>query len=143
MMFCSRLLTLLALVLLSSCGTGFHRQWEQAQVPATSIEGRWQGTWTSSFNGHSGKLLCLVGPEKPGHTREFRYFATWAKIFRGSFNAVHDVTEKGGATTFKARHDIGKRGTFNAEGTVTPTEFRATYKAAGDHGVFVLKRPAY
>ena len=137
----SHFFTLLALVLLSSCGAGFHRQWEQASVPTHSIEGRWQGTWTSSFNGHTGKLLCLVGPEKPGHTREFHYFATWGKIFRGSFNAVHDVTEKNGVTTFKARHDIGKRGTFNAEGTITPTEFQATYKAAGDHGVFVLKRP--
>jgi hypothetical protein len=64
-----------------------------------------------------------------------------------TFKARHDIGKRGTTSASEARHrqarhDIGKRGTFNAEGTITPTEFHATYKAAGDHGVFVLKRPS-
>lgn len=142
--FKSLFLPVLASLLLSSCGMGFQKKWNEASakpVPTNSIEGRWEGTWLSSFNGHTGKLLCVVGPENPGNTRDFYYFATWGKIFRGSFHAVHEVSEHNGVTTIKASHDIGKRGTFRAEGTITPTEFKATYRAAGDNGNLVLKRP--
>jgi len=130
-----------ATLLLTSCGTGFQKTWEAANAQPKSIEGRWEGSWLSGANGHTGKLRCVVGPEQNGGTREFHYFATWGKVFRGSFNAVHEVTEKGGATAFKAKHDIGKRGTFHAEGTITPNDFHASYRAAGDHGTFVMKRP--
>jgi hypothetical protein len=137
----SILLPALTTMLLSSCGTGFQKEWEQASASSKSIEGRWEGSWLSGANGHTGKLRCVVGPEQTGDTREFHYFATWGKVFRGSFNAVHEVTEKSGVTAFKAKHDIGTRGTFHAEGTITPNEFHATYRAAGDHGTFVMKRP--
>ena len=137
----SFLLSVVALSLLSSCGTGFHKAWSDAPAHPQSIEGRWEGCWTSGFNGHTGKLRCVVGAEQPGHTREFFYYATWGKVFRGSFHAVHEVAAHDGVTAFTAKHDIGKRGTFHAEGTVTSSDFQATYRAAGDHGTFVMKRP--
>jgi hypothetical protein len=140
----SLLLPILAALILSSCGTSFQNEWKNAlsqKHHSDSIEGPWQGTWTSSFNGHTGKLRCVIGPEKPDHTREFSYYATWGKIFSGCFHAVHEVTERNGVTTMHAQHDIGKRGTFHAEGTISPTKFSATYRAMGDHGALELKRP--
>lgn len=138
------LLSALVIAVLPSCSMGFRTQWQAAVAqsrPASSIDGPWEGTWLSGFNGHTGKLSCVVGPEKADHTREFFYHATWGKLFSGSFRAVHEVSQSGGVTHFTAKHDIGKRGTFHAEGTISGSEFKATYKAAGDHGTFVMKRP--
>lgn len=143
--FFSHLLLLAAACLLTSCGTAFHQPWKQAlakPVPAASIEGPWTGYWKSGANGHSGDLRCIVGPAQAGASRDFYYHATWGMgLFRGSFQAQHDVVESGGKATFTASRSIQRHGFFQAQGTITPGEFRATYRAAGDHGEFVLKRP--
>lgn len=86
-------------------------------------------------------MRCIVGPERGG-TRDFYYHATWGKVFRGAFKSEHEVSrQKDGETRFTARRNIQQHGFFQAEGAITPAEFNATYKAAGDHGVFELKRP--
>lgn len=131
-------------VLLCSCGTAFNKPWQAAvgkPGQAGSIEGPWTGYWKSAVNGHTGNLRCIVGPEEGG-SRPFHYHATWGKgLFRGSFQAQHDVKATGEKTTFTAKRTIGQHGFFQAEGTITPSDFSATYRAAGDHGTFELKRP--
>jgi hypothetical protein len=141
--FSTLLLPLIAL-LLSSCGTAFQKPWQAAiakPTPNNSIEGPWEGYWKSTVSGHTGRLRCLVSSEHAGQ-RDFYYHATWGHgLFRGSFKAAHAVSDKTGQTRFTASRDIDRHGFFQAEGYLTPTQFSATYQAAGDRGVFELKRP--
>jgi hypothetical protein len=137
------LLLLLATVCLSSCGSAFRQEWNAAKakpIPASSIAGAWEGSWRSEVNGHQGKLRCVV-PAKTTNTREFHYYATWAKIFSGSLKATHVLQPQAQGVKFTAEHDLGSFGQFTAQGTITDQKFRARYHAAGDHGVFEMQRP--
>jgi hypothetical protein len=136
-------LLLIATLCLSSCGTAFRKEWNAAKarpVQPGSIEGAWEGSWRSEVNGHKGKLRCVV-PPSTFNTREFHYHATWAKVFSGSMKAPHTLQPKANGVAFTAQHSLGSFGQFTAQGTITDQKFDATYQAAGDHGVFEMKRP--
>ena len=139
----SFLVVLVTAFLLTSCGTSFNKPWHAAvakPVPTNSIEGPWLGFWKSAASGHSGALRCIVGPAQGG-SREFYYHATWGGVFRAGFQTLHEVKETAGTTAFTAKRSIERHGFFQAECKITPTESNATYRAAGDHGVFELRRP--
>ncbi len=130
---------------ITSCSTSFEKNWRAAlakPVPTKGVEGPWQGTWLSHGNGHHGQLRCVVGPALDAKgTHSFQYHATWAHLLSGTFTAPHVVVPQGDAAGFKGSHKLGKLGMFDYDGTVKGSEFIATYKAAGDHGVFEMKRP--
>ena len=142
-MFSRTLLTLVALLGLASCNGAFRKHWKaavnQPNQPG-SITGAWKGTWRSEFNGHTGQLRCVI-PEGSLSQRKFHYHATWAKVFSGSMKAVHHLRPAPEGTGFSVRHNLGTFGDFFAEGTITDQKFSARYQAAGDRGVFELKRP--
>ena len=143
MKFFARLSLLAIVALLSSCGS-FDKKWEKAlNNKYTGIEGPWEGTWKSDFNGHHGKLRGIV-TKKSATEYEFLYWATWARIFSGSFPSVHTVTPKGQGFELSGKEDLGALGgVFNFSGSIDAKNYKATYKSSkGDHGVFQMTRPA-
>ena len=138
-----------ACLALAGC-TDFKEQWQKAldeskknQGKFTDLTGPWEGTWTSKFNDHTGKLRCIITKQKDGQY-EFHYWAQWQKVLSGSFKANYKVTDKkNGSFTFSGAKDLGKLGgKFTHEGSTTATTFKATYQSdMGDHGVFEMKRP--
>lgn len=139
------LLLLTCALVLTGCGSSFNHAWTDAMhkpVPTSGIEGPWTGSWLSHTNGHHGELKCVVGPDKKGDgERTFLYHAVWGGVLSGTFKAVHHVKQDGPLTRFTADSDLGIYGHFHAEGTVQDSQFKATFKAAGDNGVFEMKRP--
>ena len=75
-------------LLLAGC-TDFKKVWAQEmQKPAqkrVDLTGPWEGTWKSDFNGHNGKLRCII-TKQPDGQYEFHYWAQWQKVLSGSFN---------------------------------------------------------
>ena len=137
-------LTIAAALCLSSCSTNFNRAWAQSSATSVhhGIEGPWIGSWLSYDNGHHGELRCVVEPDAKGKgDHVFLYHAIWGGVLSGNFTSVHHVKQKGATATFTADSHLGPYGQFHAEGTIKDGVFKATFKAAGDHGVFEMKRP--
>jgi hypothetical protein len=141
-----QLLGLAAILLVLLCGcSSFNRAWHQAgQTPAVteSIEGRWEGTWSSDANGHTGKLRCVLSREPDGkYTAWFR--ATYLRILRFSYRVPLQVEPHGGVWPFHGSEDLGSMagGVYHYTGSATPTNFYSTYRSAYDHGIFVMSRP--
>ena len=139
-------LAAVACAALTGC-TDFKKVWEEemAKPPQkhTDLTGAWEGTWTSSFNGHTGKLRCIVTKQQNGEY-EFHYWAQWQKVLSGSFRQNYKVDEKTkGTFTFEGEKDLGKLGgKFTHKGKATAKTFEATYDSdSGDNGVFKLTRP--
>ena len=87
-------LALLAITLLCGCSC-FNRDWHKAAAqptPANSIEGRWEGSWTSASNAHTGNLRCLLS-HKEGASYEARFRATYGKVFHFSYATPLTVHE--------------------------------------------------
>lgn len=139
---CLRLgLLVLALAFLPSCGSAFRQAWKHAPA-STGVEGKWEGTWLSAVNGHTGTLKCVVtkSPKAEGH--EFFYRATWKKILSGSYKATHHVEKKSGTYAFKGDHLMPDwaGGKYHYEGTVKVDAFSACYESAMDRGTYTMKR---
>lgn len=136
------LLSLVVVMTLASCNGAFHKEWKAAltrPVKPGNIAGAWEGTWRSEFNGHTGRLRCVV-PEGTKSKPEFHYHATWAKVFSGSMKAVHHLRQQPNGVSFRAQHNLGTYGDFIADGTITDQKFSARYQAAGDQGMFEMQR---
>ncbi len=141
-----RFFLVLPALLLCGCST-FNRDWNRAAqnpVPVNSVEGRWDGTWLSDVNGHTGRLRCLLVRE--GENRhQARFRATYWKVFRFSYTVPLQVEAevRDGAWHFTGEEDLGKLagGVYRYEGHVTPTDFFSTYRSEHDHGTFQMRRP--
>lgn len=137
----------LAGLLLTSCGS-FEREWKRSVTEYRSGKtaapaGPWTGTWTTSTNGHTGNLRAIVTPseKKPGQY-DFRYHATWAKIFSGAYTVTYPVKKSGGTYRADGEEKLGVFGTFGHRATITGGRFEATYSNdKGDLGKFSLRRP--
>ena len=126
----------------SNC-TSFRSDWKEAMSePFEGIEGPWDGTWKSDFNGHNGRLRCVV-TKTEDDTYEFHYWATWAGVLNGSFRADHEVTPDGEKFALEGEKDLGALGgKFTFTGSMTGDHYKAEYRSSGDDfGVFELKRP--
>lgn len=141
-----RVLTaLLLLSLLSGC-TSFERDWRHArlQPPAQpgTLAGPWQGTWLSEVNGHTGELRCLVTEKQPAEY-EFRFKATYWKIFRYSYLVTLPVAYDAAGYSFKGQENLGwlAGGVYHYDGRIAGTNLNATYSCKFDHGTFKLSRP--
>lgn len=140
-------LPLLALcgLFLASCGS-FERQWKQSVADyeagrVKSPEGPWTGTWTTRTNGHTGNLRAIVS-EAPGGEYDFRYHATWAKIFSGAYTVRFPGTRSGSTLKVDGEQKLGPFGTFRHRATIRGNAFDATYSNdKGDLGTFKMKRP--
>lgn len=129
------------LLCLPSCGSAFRQAWKHAPT-SQGIEGKWEGTWLSAVNGHTGTLKCVVTASPKAGEHEFFYRATWKKILSGSYKAVHHVEKKDSTLVFKGDHQMPDwaGGKYHYEGTVKGDEFSACYECAMDRGTYTMKR---
>lgn len=138
---------LLTAALLSSC-TSFEKEWSTAVAGyeaggVKTPEGPWTGSWTTTSNGHTGDLRAIVkeSKKKPGEY-QFRYHATWAKIFSGGYTVSYPVTKSGRTYHVTGEENLGIFGTFGHNGKIQGNNFDATFSSKkGDIGVFEMKRP--
>jgi len=129
------------LLCLPSCGTAFRKAWSNA--PASSgVAGKWEGTWLSAVNGHTGTLKCVVTESSKAGDHEFFYRATWKTILSGSYKTIQHVEKKNGAHVFKGDHQMPDwaGGKYHYEGTVNGDEFSACYECAMDRGTYTMRR---
>ena len=133
------------------CGgcAGFHSDWRTAEAAAVSgksdfvgIEGRWDGTWTSDGNAHTGKLRCIVEEtDRPG-VFEFRYWGTFARIVPFRYNVEYSAERKGDVWHLEGESDLGLLGgIFHHRARICDRSFEANYSSKWDNGVFELRRP--
>jgi hypothetical protein len=144
-----RLSVLLLLAVLLPCCSPYSADFaaavDAAEVPRTKPTGPWKGRWLSKHNGHEGPLWCLVfpTPDTPG-SYDFRYRAGWGMIHFGDYTHTTplQVQADGSFTLRSAMKLPGDLGTYQVDGSLTPTTFIARYTAdTGDHGTMSLKRP--
>ena len=142
-----RLLLPLFALLLASCSS-FERDWNQSVADyrsgkVASPAGPWTGTWTTKTNGHTGALRAIVTPSSgPAGEYDFRYHATWAKIFSGAYTVTYPAKKSGGVTRVDGEEKLGLFGTFGHRATITGSGFDATYSSdKGDLGTFQMRRP--
>ena len=114
-------------------------------APATSVTGRWEGTWRSEVNGHTDQLRCLMTTLTNGLCSA-RFQAKYRRgIFRFTFGyAVPlSVVNRGGRFEFEGEANLGwyAGGLYRYHGTATATNFTSTYRCKYDHGTFQMTRP--
>ena len=134
-------LALFFVILCSGCST-FNREWRQTPATATDpIEGRWQGHWLSSSNGHNGKLRCLIS-KLDNSSYQCRYRANYKWLLRFEYAVPVTVRQEGGIYHFDGQADLGKLagGIYTYQGTIDGDAFRATYDSRYDKGVFEMSR---
>jgi len=129
---------------LCGCST-YNRDWQRASVPPASensIEGPWEGRWTSDANHHHGRLRCLLTREEDSrYAAHFR--ATYLGFLRFSYTAHFEMQPHAIGWEFNGEADLGKMGggVYYYEGRVTATNLVSTYRSKYDHGLFELERP--
>jgi hypothetical protein len=137
----------LALAVLSAgCSTaGFKKEWQRAALgpeSARPIEGRWQGTWLSDKNGHTGELRCIIS-HTHGKNYRFDYWSSFWKVLRYRTTLSFRVVEqKDGSHQFTGAEDLGPAagGVYEYQGSFTGDQFTAAYKNKYDHGTFQMRR---
>jgi len=135
----------IALLVFTGCST-FEQDWRhatlQAPVKPSSPAGPWQGSWLSQANGHTGELRCLV-TEKHANEYEFRFKATYWKLFRYGYTVNMSTASTTNGYAFQGAENLGylAGGNYSYEGTITTNNFVATYKCKFDHGTFQMHRP--
>lgn len=139
------LTTLLLSLLLTSCSTGFRREWRQAVAagPQAGAAGAWEGEWRSHVNGHHGRLRAVVSaPKNAEGDHDFHYHATWAGILRGGFRAGHRITPIADGLALEGDHRMPDwaGGLYRYEGRIRGDQFEACYSSAKDRGIFSMKR---
>lgn len=134
----------LALCVLTGC-SDFDRDWDRlANTKPTNtmdITGRWQGSWVSDVNGHSGGLRCIMS-RVDDYTYHARYAATYGGFLH--FNYEMDLTSvrESDWIRFAGQADLGgvAGGVYHYDGHANADKFTATYKSSADHGSFDMKR---
>ena len=132
-------------IALTSCSS-FHKDWQATSLQKTenrsSIEGRWDGSWQSDTNNHSGKLRCIVSKADREDAYKFRYWGTFASIFRFDYTVEYDAQRTAKGWQMQGESDLGiMGGVFNHQATIRDGTFDATYSSKWDDGNFHLHRP--
>jgi hypothetical protein len=142
---CNKLVALTGLSLLVGCSS-YESKWTSAAAQPTEangIEGRWEGTWQSDANHHSGGLRCILTRTGPD-TYHADYHATYWKIFSFGYETDLSAARREGETVyFNGAADLGwlAGGEYQYDGHATPTEYLCNYRSKGDHGTFRMTRP--
>jgi len=138
---------LAALTLLAGGCSSFNRDWQAAAarpIAPDDIQGRWQGTWQSRHNGHTGPLRCIL--TKAGDGRYEAKFHARYKLgitLSAGYTTELAVTRTNGAHAFTGAENLGwyAGGVYEYAGTVSSTNFFSTYRCKWDHGTFQMTRP--
>lgn len=143
---CNKLVALTGFSLLLGCSS-YESRWKAAATrPASAADGlagRWEGTWQSEANGHSGGLRCIV-TRTGDDTFEADYHATYWKIFGfGYAMPLRAGRREGDVVHFNGDADLGwlAGGNYHYDGRATGEEFYCTYRSKSDHGFFKMTRP--
>lgn len=143
--FSPKLFLLLAGFLTFATGcSSFNRDWEKAESMTfpTGLVGRWEGTWSSDQNGHSGALRCLIEPINHECYRA-RFDSTYKQVLHFKSTVVLNGGTTNGVFGFQgdAKLPWWAGGIYHYEGGVTPNKFFSTYRNKYDHGTFQMTRP--
>jgi hypothetical protein len=136
---------LVSLLLALTCGCStFERRWKAApaQLAPDTLSGRWDGSWLSDVNQHTGRLRCVVGEDEGGR-RKFDFWATYFKVIQVTYTVTLNATPVApGVHRLSGSQDLGgfKGGVYTYEGTASNGVLRATYSSGFDHGMFRLRR---
>ncbi len=135
----------LAVLCLASSGcSSFNHDWKKAGAAAepNGIEGRWQGTWLSDVNGHSGELRCLLEKVSEESYRA-RFDSTYKKVLHFKSTVILSGTNDPGGVRFsgEAKLPWWAGGLYRYEGKASGTNFFSTYQCKYDHGTFRMIRP--
>jgi hypothetical protein len=144
--FCLKFFCLVGAWLTTSGCSSFNSEWKKAAqnpVPTGEIEGRWQGSWLSDANHHTGALRCIVCKQQEG-TYKARFHAKYEKVL--SFGYTVNLSVKpaeGGQQKFEGEANLAwwAGGVYHYEGQASATNFFSTYSCKYDHGTFQMKRP--
>ena len=139
----------IAAVLLLVCGCSqYERRWNNPALAAggkDSLEGSYIGKWESArYPGAQGRLWCIL-TRRSADQYEADFKATWHGIFSSQHKVTLEVKKRQpgtGAVEFSGDSEIKMwigSGHYRCKGEITPSEFRADYDAAYDHGKFVLQ----
>ena len=111
--------------------------------PTNSLQGRWEGTWLSDANQHTGALRCVVTQKSDGSWRA-RFHATYNKALSFGYTVTLKVEPSTNAFKFSGDANLGwyAGGVYHYEGHADDTNFFSTYSCKYDHGTFQdEKRP--
>ena len=134
-----------SLSLLCGCST-FEHDWEAAAsakpIGRADMTGRWQGTWASEADTHTGGLRCLI-TRLDDTTYHARYAATFWGIFHFSYEMDLTAKQLPDHVIFEGEADLGAMagGVYHYEGHADAENYEATYRCSVDHGKFTMKRP--
>jgi hypothetical protein len=139
------ILVFMTLLCLTGCSS-FNRDWKQMRTnptPDDPITGRWDGSWISDQNGHTGRLRALI-TKGTGAEYQARFHAKFFKIFSYGYSIPMKVMRGPDLLTFEGQADLGwlAGGIYRCHGTATATNFHALYTSKRDHGKLLLTRPA-
>jgi len=132
-----------AIALLFSAGCkSYNRQWKEAAAwaaPKDTFEGRWEGSWISDHNGHSGRLRCIVSRKGDGNY-EANFQAKYRKVLTFHYPVTLRTTRDGTNVVFVGEADLGwwAGGVYHYAGRADTTSFFSTYSNRFDYGIFSL-----
>ena len=113
----------------------------------SGIDGRWQGTWKSDANGHSGGLRCIITPIDSAHFKA-DFHATYGWLFGFGYDMTMTIQAADSATQpsvvyFSGKENLGwlAGGEYTYKGKADTITFFCNFKSTGDHGTFQMVRP--
>ncbi|MEP6663297.1 MAG: hypothetical protein ABJC04_06485 [Verrucomicrobiota bacterium] len=131
---------LTAIFTFSGCSS-FQRDWKKATTNPPGIQGRWQGTWLSQENAHTGQLRCLM-EKVSDETYRARFDSTYQKIlhFKSTVLLHGRMTNDVFLCKGEAKLPWWAGGLYQYDGEISATNFFAKYNSKYDHGTFQMKR---
>jgi len=122
----------------------YNHQWKEAAVRASSedsFEGRWEGSWCSDHNGHSGRLRCIVS-RKGDESYEANFQAKYRKVLTFHYPVTLRTTRDGTNIAFLGEANLGwwAGGLYYYAGRADTTSFFSTYSNRFDYGTFNLRK---
>lgn len=110
-------------------------------APVDLLAGQWSGYWISCKNGHRGRLkatFCRLNATQV----QAVFVGSFAKILPFRYRAVLDVVhEEPGMIQLRGSQRLGPiMGTFSYEATITPGDFKATYRSRRDCGQWNMQQ---
>lgn len=129
--------------LVTGCAS-FGASWKAAGrdlAPMGEFRGRWEGTWTSDANGHSGRLRSVITEVGEGIYRA-KFHATFAGFLTFTTETDLSASRDGDTWRFMGKSDLGwlAGGEYEYEGEATDRECTFNYRSKFDHGVFRMTR---
>ena len=139
------LLLLLCVGTFSSCGAIAYRYaWSdfEPEPDGSGMVGKWEGSWESERDGHSGGLRCMMSREGDD-AYVARFYSTYGLFFFFRHEATFRVVSREDGVHFEGEEDLGSLagGVYQYQGHVADGQFEACYDAEnGDHGTFRMER---